>query len=83
MTLFKEGTKTACKVAMIGFTLIFCFGIFKGNSVAGSCFRAAAVGLAAFVSIKVLSHFFIHAVIDELSEFVIKEKRAQKDEVNA
>ncbi|MFH1999879.1 MAG: hypothetical protein ABIK28_09370 [Planctomycetota bacterium] len=78
MTLFREGTRTACKSAMVAFALIFCFGIFKGSSVAGSCFRGAAVGAAIFISIKIVSHFFIHALIDELSGYVIKEKKAGK-----
>ncbi|MBU0753716.1 MAG: hypothetical protein KJ645_01160 [Planctomycetes bacterium] len=81
--MFKEGTTKACKAALVGFGLFFMACNLRGMGVGASCLRAASVAVAVFVSVKIVYHLFISALLDGLSEFMRKDRLAKRTETDS
>ena len=64
----------ACRAALIFFAVIFLVCMAMGCTPATASFRGGVAAAVVFVSVKVLYHLFFNALVDELSEFLRKEK---------
>jgi hypothetical protein len=72
--MHSQGTITASKGAILAFGLVFLISFFRGSGMTNACVSGAAVALVTLVSIKVVIAMFYNALVDELSEFVNKDK---------
>jgi hypothetical protein len=81
-TSFKEMTGMAGRTALIGFSLFFLVCMVRGIGVAGSCLRAAAVALALYLSVRIISHLFFRALVNDLTDFMHKESMTRKTEAD-
>ncbi len=72
-----EGKITASRAAIVVFSIVFLVCLLRGISVAGACLRGGLVAFATFVSVRIISHLFFDAVIDELSSFINKNVRGK------
>ena len=73
-----QATVTSCKAALVTFGLVFLVCFLRGFDMFGAALRGAAAALVVFLFVKVLSHFFFNAVVEELSEFVRREKKTPR-----
>lgn len=81
--MFKTGTPIACKAALAGFAIFFLVCSLGGMGVGAACLRAVCVAFAVFLSVKFVYFLFMDALVDELSEFMRKERLAKKTEAES
>jgi hypothetical protein len=72
--MHSQGTIVASKGAILAFGLVFLISFFRGSGLINACVSGACVALATMVSVKVVLYLFYNALVDELSEFVNKDK---------
>ena len=80
--MVNEGTSTASKTALFGFTIAFLLFIFCGFSLAGACSRGAMIALGIFLAVKVIYHIYMNALIEELTDFW-KQKKGENESEGA
>jgi len=81
--LGRKGTVFACRTALAAFALFFLVGAARGQGVAACCGRGVLVALAAGAAAKAVFHVFLSALVDELGNYVHKERKTRKSEAES